>query len=732
MLNLNTLVEWIDEDSKTPKVERVLRYDSANEIYALIDIFSEKALPVLRSKEEILTGLSNGMLRILETDPFANLVMPENEIPEKHRLIRDAAWNTISFIVEAEGLSPFLEKSRGKLVAEAVVRTGATKKTIYRNLRRFWQSGMTKNANLPAYKNCGTNNKWRKKEDPVCKKLGRPNRLSKIKGGSLGIIITPSIKRKFERGVKKHYERPGKTGLRWAYRRTLNDSFNTGYEIKDGVPVPVLPKSEELPTFDQFYYWYEKEFRFTKRELTARLGKREFEMNHRALLGDATAMAFGPGSLYDIDATIADVYLVSEFIRSRIIGRPVIYFVIDVFSRYIVGIAVTLEGPSWLGAMLALDNVVADKVAFCAEYGITIKPEQWNSQFIGEAIRGDGGEIKGYNIEPLINAFGVRVKNAPPYRGDFKPFVERAFGKANEGFIHFLPGAVIKARERGGKDHRLDAVLTLREFYALLIQYVLNYNSNNYLSHYRRDEFQIADRVELYPQDLWNWGIENRSGHLRVIPRETVRLNLLPRKEVSVTAHGIHFEKEIYYTCDLAREQGWFERARQRKSRKIEVAYDPRDLTNVYLPLKNGREMEVCHLTPAAKVFQLRDWYSAADYFESKLENKLENKTRELQSEAEFHAKQQQIISEASKKTRSAKQENGKQSNKSQTENIRQNRHEEREMERSQKYFDLTGENSKAGQNFRNDVAGVEQDEYVPAASNLSRISEIRKRKMGK
>ena len=732
MLNVNTLIEWIDENSETPKVERVLRYDSVNEIYVLIDIFSEKALPVLRSKEEMLTNLNNEQIRILETDPFANLVRPENEIPEKHRQIRDAAWETISSIVEAEGLLPFIEKSRGKLIAEAVVRTGATKKTIYRNLRRFWQSGLTKNANLPAYKNCGTNNLWRENENANYKKLGRPNRLSKIKGKSLGIIITPSIKRNFERGIKKHYERPGKTGLRWAYHRTLNDFFHIGYEIKNSVPVPILPESEALPTFRQFYNWYEKEFRSPKRELTARLGKREFEMNHRALLGDSTAMAFGPGSIYQTDATIGDTYLVSEFIRTRIIGRPVIYFVIDVFSRYIVGIAVTLEGPSWLGAMLALDNVVADKVAFCAEYGITIKPEQWNVQSLSESLLADRGEFEGYNANSLVNNLGVRIQNTPPYRGDFKGIVERAFGKANEKFIHFLPGAVEKGPSRGKRDYRLDAVLTLREFYALLIQYVLNYNSSHRLSWYRKDEFQIADQVDLYPQDLWNWGIENRSGHLRTIPRETVRLNLLHRKEVSVTKHGIHFEKEIYYTCDLALEEGWFERARQRKSWKIEVAYDPRDLTNVYLPRNNGQEMVVCHLTPAAKVFHLRDWYSAADYFESRLENKLENQTREIQSEAEFNAQQQQIISVAAEKTQLAKQEKGKQSNKSQTENIRQNRAEEREIERSQKYFDLTGESSKVQKKIEENLIETETEEYVPPANNLSRISEIRKRKMGK
>ncbi|MBW4573588.1 MAG: hypothetical protein KME31_38255 [Tolypothrix carrinoi HA7290-LM1] len=51
--------------------------------------------------------------------------------------------------------------------------------------------------------------------------------------------------------------------------------------------------------------------------------------------------------------------------RSWIIGRPTLYLVIDVFSRLIVGFIVTLEPPSWLGAMLALENATADKVFFC-------------------------------------------------------------------------------------------------------------------------------------------------------------------------------------------------------------------------------------------------------------------------------------------------------------------------------------------------------------------------------
>src|SRR5699024_11573469 len=71
---------------------------------------------------------------------------------------------------------------------------------------------------------------------------------------------------------------------------------------------------------------------------------------------------------------------------NKVIGRPAIYAVLDVYSRIITGLYVGLEGPSWIGAMMALDNMVADKVEFCKQYGIDITPEQWPTHHLPEII----------------------------------------------------------------------------------------------------------------------------------------------------------------------------------------------------------------------------------------------------------------------------------------------------------------------------------------------------------
>ena len=87
-----------------------------------------------------------------------------------------------------------------------------------------------------------------------------------------------------------------------------------------------------------------------------RTPSRIYQKDKRALTSTSGNLNFGPGARYEIDATIADLYLVAEDDPALIIGRPVLYFVKDVFSRMVVGMYVGLENPSWVAAMVALSS----------------------------------------------------------------------------------------------------------------------------------------------------------------------------------------------------------------------------------------------------------------------------------------------------------------------------------------------------------------------------------------
>ena len=118
---------------------------------------------------------------------------------------------------------------------------------------------------------------------------------------------------------------------------------------------------DELPTPEQFRYFYQS--RYSKTQIVEKQHSAvKFAKDIRPVKSTSTAETFGPGHRYQIDATIADIYLLSEHDRSRIVGRPVVYVVVDVFSRMIVGLYVGFEGPSWVSAMIALAHIATDKV----------------------------------------------------------------------------------------------------------------------------------------------------------------------------------------------------------------------------------------------------------------------------------------------------------------------------------------------------------------------------------
>ena len=79
-----------------------------------------------------------------------------------------------------------------------------------------------------------------------------------------------------------------------------------------------------------------------------------------------------------MDATQADIYLVSRSDRSTVIGRPYIYLAVDTASQIIAGVYIGFDA-GLKSVISCLANAARDKKEFCAEYGIDIAEEQWPS-----------------------------------------------------------------------------------------------------------------------------------------------------------------------------------------------------------------------------------------------------------------------------------------------------------------------------------------------------------------
>ncbi|KJS13223.1 MAG: hypothetical protein VR67_05470 [Peptococcaceae bacterium BRH_c8a] len=677
---VNDLIEWVVED-KNGLCERVLWVNpSINEVI-VINIELEKGVPYVRSFNEIKMGLEEGYVTKVQWVSDKQRI-PEKELSQALKNKRDKAWKIIEPLVCDEP-DIYNASLRGILVNEACSTHGCQKRTIYRYLRMYWQNGKTKNALLPKYNRCGAPGKERNAGNK--KKRGRPPR-----NGRKGINITSKIKSKILSGVGLFYDRREKRPLTVAYVKTMGKFFSLRHEDVYGEKTRKLLPKDEMPTFGQFRYWYIKEIDLRK-SLEAREGLRRVQLRHRERLGDSTLETFGPGSRYQIDATIGDVYLVSYFNRHWIIGRPVIYVVIDVFSRMIAGLYVGLEGPSWIGAMMALANAVSDKKDFCASYGIEITDDQWPCAHLPELLTADRGvEYMGDKPKHLKKTLRVDLEHLPPYRADWKAIVERYFGIANEQFIHFIPGSVRK-HERGERDYRLDATLNLYEFTALMIELILHHNNRHRMEWYNLDEFAIKEQIQPYPIELWKWGLKNRIGRLRKESYDIVRLNLMPSGTARVTDMGIKFKMPgiqishaAFYTCEKALKEDWFIQARNKGSWPIEVSYDPRLVDYIYIRLDRGRGFEKCRLKDKHSNLMGKRWEDFIDMRERRIQDSQEAYIDDLQAKIDLQDKTDATVNKAKKE----KQQDNR-SKSQRVKSIREHRKLEKEFNSQNEAFEL-------------------------------------------
>ncbi len=690
---VNDLIQWQSDDAENPLIERVVWIDDGYAVAFIFDIYATKGFPRSYAIKDLKEALKNQEASKLEVDPWGKIVQEES-LSLKEKELRDNAWEIISSLVTQEP-DIYYRYLRGKLLQQVITEYQEShegeklaEKVIYKHLRRFWQRGKVKNALLPDYVNSGAKGKRRKAGS---KKRGRPRKYKHEPEIGEGINITEQDRQIFRIAINKFYRNQKQNSLMTVYKLMIKEYYAEEFHYdENNVKFSVLIPPEKQPTFNQFRYWYETENSNLEKTITARRGAKRFALEHRAMLGTSRQETIGPGSRYQIDATVADVYLVSQYNRDWIIGRPVIYVVIDVFSRMIVGVYVGLEGPSWLGAMMALSNVVTDKVSFCQEMGISIIEEEWPCHHLPECILGDRGELAGMTAETIIPNLFIRVENAAPYRADWKGLVERHFKVIHERVKPFLPGFIdVDFRERGAKDYRLDARLDIDQFTEMILEIVLYHNSHE-LKTYNRDEEMIADNVPPIPLELWQWGINKRSGKLRTMNEDIVKLNLMPTGKARVTERGIRF-KSMHYICEKAIEEMWFEKARSRmlskEEKSLQISYDPRRTDFIYLPSPDGRDFEKCFLLDPDERYAHKTIYDV-EYllaYEDLQSKKRGGKQR--QQEVDLMAKLESIAHRAKQETE--QYEDKSQSNLQKTSGIREHRATEKEERREVEAFEL-------------------------------------------
>lgn len=435
------------------------------------------------------------------------------------------------------------------------------------------------------------------------------------------------------------------------YTQIIQRLYVTSYRQTPDGPEPVLPEKGAYPNQRQARYIISTELKaIERRRLCTTQG--HYNRNHRGLVGRMYDNVYGPGVAYAIDSTIGDVFLRSSINRAWFVGRPVVYFVVDIWSTAIVGFYVCLTGPSWEMAKLALFSVAGNPELLAELWGgqyvavlnphPTLPRSLWcdRGEYLSLGARETGALLL---FDPTIN---------PAYRPDYKGMVEVFHRIAKDEQFSVIPGAFdARRKELELKTNYRDAGLTVREYARYLLLCVNHYNTTADRRH-RLTAEMIAVGVNPCPAGLWRFGHEAGMGYLRHTSQDQLMRALLPRKQAVSRRDGV-FMESLQYESEVARAEEWSAATRNFGAESVDAYHFPGSTSRIWLP-DETRTLQPFKLRANARAsddLTLDDWRDALAI--SKIQHSSSDLERQrLESALSFRSKADELVRIAQRKNR--------------------------------------------------------------------------------
>jgi len=292
-------------------------------------------------------------------------------------------------------------------------------------------------------------------------------------------------------------------------------------------------------------------------------------MPRRTVVVGGTPPARHPLDTIQMDHTKADIILVDPVHRQPI-GRPWITIAIDIFSRCIVGMHLSLEAPSATSVGLCLVHIASDKSAWLAHRGIT---GEWPMQGRPRRISVDNAaEFHSAAFERGCDQHGIVIHWRPPGQPQFGGIVERVIGSLMK-LVHELPGTTFSNPvERGDYDSDRRACLTLEE-----LEHWLAVAITGVYHHRAHAGLEGASPLSRFQAGMKAMASADEPPPVIKNPRAFL-IDFLPLFRRTIQRNGITMDRITYYCSAL---KPWI--ALRNPLEPVLVRRDPRDISRVYL-----------------------------------------------------------------------------------------------------------------------------------------------------
>lgn len=411
----------------------------------------------------------------------------------------------------------------------------------------------------------------------------------------------------------KMFVKYGKPGQ--AYDAVLRRYFREPVEAPDGssVKMVTLPEEERSVSYKMLYNYIRKH---TEDYSCKGKDERDKQNNNRQLVGNSRTGVYELGQIVEADEMELGCYVVDQNDGETVLGKAVVYCMVEVLSGICIGAYVSLENNSMRGFQQVFLSLLEPHKNQTKGYNIDYDEEDWPSMIVPNEIRCDrGSEYMSKAYSKAMGELGIRNTPVPPGCGSLKGVVESFNGLVQTYLKAQLKNnGYAEDKYRGCDLAKGAACLTLEEIRGLVYQSVILYNRRVFEG--LIDKKYVDNNVSPTPKGIFAYEkAHGRAGDPTNVNNATrpAYLFAMLAKEEEKRKFTWNRRKGIVYTfykteLRFYSQEPWFLDILKDEPHPedIEVRYNVDDIRNVYIRYKKE-----IHRVPLAE--KIEQQYTYAD-----------------------------------------------------------------------------------------------------------------------
>jgi putative transposase len=330
------------------------------------------------------------------------------------------------------------------------------------------------------------------------------------------------------------------------------DDANRFRNLDDQLPLPDMSSLHDLVNKLDDYDVIE-----------ARYGKKIADEKYRAVLQGARPSR--PLERVECDHTTTDLFVVDP-VTMLPIGRAFLTWMIDVYTKMILGFYISFNPPSYLTVMECLKHAIRPKTYIRGKYS-NIRND-WKAYGIPEVLVVDNArEFHGRNLEDACHQLGIVLQFSPRGKPWIRTTVERSFRTIATQLHHQMPGTTFSdIIERADYEPGKTAIITPDVLDEITHKWIV-------------DIYQVSGHrgIRDIPALRWEKGIAEWPPALPV-NSEFLDVALGYTEERVVSNRGIELDNLFYNDEELAMVRRALE-----PHKRVIIKRDPLDLSLIHV-----------------------------------------------------------------------------------------------------------------------------------------------------